>query len=77
MIELALFVLAYFKDDTCKAAHLPSRSQMLFRQIGTIVLAVGMGEELQNFLEPNLTLQIAPQPLTLSPDQIENEPSEV
>jgi hypothetical protein len=66
VIELALFVLAYFKDDAVKPLTHPADRAMLFRQIGTIVLVVGMGEELRNFLKPNPTLQIAPQPLTFA-----------
>jgi hypothetical protein len=50
---------------------------MLFRQIGTIVLVVGMGEELQNFLKPDPTFQIAPQPLTLAPIKVKPHPESI
>lgn len=44
---------------------------MLFRQVGTVVLVVGMGEELQRFFEPDSSLQVPPQSLTLAPIEME------
>jgi hypothetical protein len=77
VIELALFVIAYFKDDAVKPLTHPADRTMLFRQIGTIVLVVGMGEELQNFLKPDPTFQIAPQPLTLAPIKVKPHPESI
>jgi hypothetical protein len=52
VIEFALFVLANFKNDGVEPLAHPANGSMLFRQIGTVVLVVGMGEELQRFFEP-------------------------
>jgi hypothetical protein len=50
---------------------------MLFRQVGTVVLVVGMGEELQRFFEPDLALQVPPQSLTLAPVEVEPHPESI
>jgi hypothetical protein len=57
--QLTLFVLAHFEDNAVKPLTHPADRAMLFRQIRTVVLVIGTGEELQNFLEPNSTLRIA------------------
>jgi hypothetical protein len=75
--QLTLFVLAHFKDNALEPLTDPADRAMLFRQIRTIVLVVGMGEEFQNFLEPNSTLRVAPQPLTFAPIEVKPHPQSI
>jgi len=71
MIELALFVLAHFKDESIEPLINPADRSMLFRQVGTVVLVVGTGEELLRFFEPDSALRVPPQSLTLAPIEVE------
>ena len=58
MIELAVFVLAYFKDEGVEPLINPTDGSMLFGHVGTVVLVVGAGEELLCFFESDPALQV-------------------
>jgi hypothetical protein len=60
MIEFALFVLAHFKDEGVEPHINPADRSMLFRQVGTVVLVVGTGEELPRFFESDPALRVPP-----------------
>jgi hypothetical protein len=71
VVEFAFFVLADFLDNGIEPLTHPADCPMLFRQVGTAVLVVGMGEDLQHFFKPDSALHVPPQSLTLAPIDVE------
>ena len=71
MVEFAFFIIADFIDNRIEPLTHPADCPMLFRQVGTAVLVVGMGEDLQSLFKPDSAVHVAPQSLALAPIEVE------
>jgi hypothetical protein len=64
--DLALLVFPELEDDRIQSIADPADSQILFRNVGSLVEPVRPAEQLLHFFESDASLRIRPEALALS-----------